>query len=548
MTTTTPSAVPEPATPTTRTTDRRDFLRLLAAGAALGVLPLAPGRSARAAGPALGAPEPFSAEILRARAKALSGSPWRSAKVALPPALAELDYDGMRDIRYVRERDLWYDEHDFNVEFFHLGDRLDEPVAVHAVEGGRAREVLYSPDLFDFGENDIPDGALDGLRGFAGVRILYPLNTDEYRDELGAILGASYFRMLGETMLYGLSARGLAIDTAAPTPEEFPVFRELWFEVPTDPGTLVLHALLDSPSVAGAYRFEIRPGADTVMDVDAALYPRTDLPGVGIAPLTSMFLFGPNDRHGVDDFREAVHDSDGLLMHTGAGEWIWRPVENPETLRTSAFTDPNVRGFGLMQRERRFSDYQDLEARYERRPSAWVEPVGDWGPGQVVLAELPTPNETEDNLVAFWRPDAAPAAGRETRLRYRLHWCLQVPDGGDGPLRATTTRTGSGSSIGRDPEVDPDYGTRLFMIDFEGDPMPAPDSDVEAVVSVTGGEVSRVTSEYNAPLGTWRTYVRVRPDKAGDGDDGPGAPVEIRCFLKLDEATLSETWLYRWEA
>ena len=411
-----------------------------------------------------------------------------------------------------------------------------------SVEGGRAREVLYSPELFDFGDNDIA-GALGAVRGFAGVRILYPLNTDAYRDELGAVLGASYFRMLGETMRYGLSARGLAIDTASDGPEEFPVFRELYFEVPTDPAALVVHALLDSPSVAGAYRFEIRPGADTVMDVDVALYPRVDLPGVGIAPLTSMFLFGPNDRTGVDDFRAAVHDSDGLLMHTGTGEWIWRPVENPGALRVSTFTDPNVRGFGLMQRERRFSHYQDLEARYERRPSAWVEPVGDWGPGRVTLVELVTPNETEDNLVAFWRPDAVPVAGARTRLRYRLHWCLEVPGGGSGRLRATATRTGSGSSIGRDPDVDPDHGTRLFMIDFSGADLPAPDAPVEAVASATGGTVSRVTSERNGPGGAWRAYVRVRPD-AARGD----APVEIRCFLRLGDEALSETWLYRWDA
>ena len=538
------------------TPTRRAFLRTLAGSAGLGAglrtglaglagALLAPARSALA-GPELGPAAPFSADALRERARTLSGSPWTSGKVALPPALEALDYDAMRDIRYVREEDLWYGEHDFNVEFFHLGDRLDEPVSVYAVEGGRAREVLYSPKLFDFGDNELPGGALDAVRGFAGVRILYPLNTDEYKDELGAFLGASYFRLLGETMLYGLSARGLAIDTAAPTPEEFPVFRELYFEVPTDPGALVMHALLDSPSVAGAYRFEIRPGEDTVVDVDAALYPRTDLPGVGVAPLTSMFLFGPNDRLGVDDFREAVHDSDGLLMHTGEGEWIWRPLVNPETLRYSAFADPNVRGFGLMQRERRFSDYQDLEARYERRPSAWVEPVGDWGAGRVVLVELPTPNETEDNVVAFWRPDAVPAAGAETRLAYRLHWCLDVPAEDAPALRAVSTRTGSGDSIGRDPDEDPEYGTRLFTIDFVGDSLPEPGSAVEAVATATNASVSSTIVEYNEPRHAWRAHVRVRPAEGGGG--AGDEPVEIRCYLALDGDALSETWLYRWRA
>ena len=204
------------------------------------------------------------------------------------------------------------------------------------------------------------------------------------------------------------------------------------------------------------------------MDIDFTLYPRVEMSGVGIAPLTSMFLFGPNDRQGVDDFREGVHDSDGLLMHTGADEWIWRPVVNPERARVSTFTDPGVRGFGLMQRERKFSDYQDLEARYERRPSAWVEPLGDWGAGQVVLLELDAPDETYDNLVAFWRPETPLAAGGETRLRYRLHWCLEAPIEGSRPMRAIATRAGSGASIGVDPEEDEHLGTRLFTVDFAG--------------------------------------------------------------------------------
>ena len=437
-----------------------------------------------------------------------------------------------------------------------MGYFYREPVKVYSVEGGQASEVLYSPELFDFGKNDIGD-ELDGVPGFAGLRILYPLNTTEYKDELGALLGASYFRMLGKTMLYGQSARGLSINTAGEGPEEFPIFREFYLEVPSEPDRLVMHALLDSPSVTGAYRFDIRPGEDTVMDIDVALYPRTRIDTVGIAPLTSMFLFAPNDRLDVDDFREAVHDSDGLLMHTGTGEWIWRPVVNPERAQVSAFVDPGVRGFGLMQRERRFSDYQDLESRYDRRPSAWVETVGEWGPGKVVLLELAAENETVDNLVAFWRPDEPLAEGREFTLSYRLHWCLDVPTSGPDPLRAIATRTGSGASIGVDADKDVQRGTRLFMVDFAGNALPEPGAKVEAVVTANGGSVSSVTSEYNAPLDSWRVYFRIRPGGEADAAtpapaDTPSAapvgPVEIRCFLKLGDEAISETWLYRWNA
>lgn len=533
--------------------DRREFLRLATAAgatASTGAFALWPAGRAQAA-PSLGTGVPFSTALLRERARELSTRPWRSRTATLPPALEALNYDQFRDIRYVREQDLWYGEHDVNVEFFHMGYFYKEPVRVHSVEGGTASEVRYSPTLFDFGKNDIGDD-LDGVPGFAGLRLLYPLNTDEYKDELGAFLGASYFRLLGKGMLYGLSARGLAINTVDAGGEEFPIFTDFWFEVPTEPDRLVMHALLDSPSVAGAYRFDIRPGDDTVMDIELALYPREEMATAGIAPLTSMFLFAPNDRRGVDDFREGVHDSDGLLMHTGAGEWIWRPVRNPDATSVSTFTDPNVRGFGLMQREREFSDYQDLESRYERRPSAWVEPVGDWGPGRVTLLELNTPNETNDNLVVFWRPDAPLAQGTETVLRYKLHWCLDVPADGPQPLRALATRTGSGASIGVDAEADSELGTRLFMVDFGGDPLPEAGAAVEAVVTAGGGTVSTVTTEYNEPLRAWRTYFRVRPAPAATGETGDAVaaagPVEIRCYLKLDDATLSETWLYRWDA
>jgi glucan biosynthesis protein len=203
----------------------------------------------------------------------------------------------------------------------------------------------------------------------------------------------------------------------------------------------VVHALLDSPSAAAAFRFTIHPGERTVFDTELALYPRAEIATVGIAPLTSMFLFDASERTRIDDYRTAVHDSNGLLLRTGKGEQIWRPLANPRELQISAFTDRGRRGFGLMQRSRALGDYQDLEARYENRLSLWVEPARDWGEGVVELVEIPTDREVNDNVVAFWRPHEPLKAKGEYIFNYRLHWCWSAPS--EPPLsEVIATRSG----------------------------------------------------------------------------------------------------------
>ena len=216
-------------------------------------------------------------------------------------------------------------------------------------------------------------------------------------------LGASYFRGLAKGQKYGLSARGLAINTAEMIGEEFPIFKEFWLQKPkTKDKVITLYALLDSKSVSGAYRFEIIPGANTIMNIEAHLFPRENIQKIGIAPLTSMFLFGENNKNDFDDFRLEVHDSDGLLVHNGHGEWLWRPLDNSKKLRISSFVDNGVKGFGLLQRDRDLSNYQDFEANYQSRPSAWVEPLENWNDGYVQLVEIPSRQEIHDNIVAYW--------------------------------------------------------------------------------------------------------------------------------------------------
>jgi glucans biosynthesis protein len=480
-----------------------------------------------------GADTPFNFESLRFRAQLLAVQPYAPRPSRVPEWLLKLNYDQYRDIRFVPGRSWWLrDGLPFQLQFFHPGFIFNRTVPIAEVEAGRARPIPFERRLFDYGQNQVGD--LPETMGFAGFRILYPLNKPG--DELGAFQGASYFRFLCAKAVYGLSARGLAIDTGESTPEEFPTFEEFWVDRP-DAGAreLTIYALLDSPSAAGAYRFVVTPGADTVVAVHAVIYCRHNPKLLGLAPLTSMFWHGKNTNFETDDIRPEVHDSDGLMLNTGAGEWLWRPLTNPATPSIATFNDENPRGFGLMQRERRFEDYEDLEASYQLRPSAWIEPVGSWGRGSVRLIELHTPDETNDNIVACWVPAELPAPGTAIEFSYNLHWAedqVQPPGG-----RVVATRHG------RSRTFEPDL--ERFVIDFDGAALRrrGPDgSRVEAVVSVGEGALLAhdPTAEKNPYNGTWRAAFALQPMPGG-------RPVELRCFLRDSRNVLTETWSYLWQ-
>ncbi len=503
---------------------RRSWLARVIAGVAASVA--APSGYAPAA-PLRGDPRPFTIEGLRKRAAQLAARPFQAPREIASDTLRNLSYDQYRDIRYRAQEALWLGEAPFTAQFFHPGFYYLTPVRVFEVIDEHAHEVQYAPALFDFGANRFGTAALDQVTGFAGFRFHYALNNANYLDELIAFLGASYFRALGRGMNYGLSARGLALATGAEQGEEFPYFAEFYLERPVDANSLVIHALLNSESVTGAYTFTVRPGEVTVVDVNLTLYPRRAIDLVGIAPLTSMFFFAANDRVGVDDYRPECHDSDGLLIWNGAAEWLWRPLVNPLRVRVSSFLDHNPKGFGLMQRARRFEDYEDSEAHYETRPGAWVEPVGDWGDGSVMLFEIPTDLEINDNIVAFWRPRSPLEAGVEWQATYRLHWCRDVPVAGTPPGRVQSTRVGVGSVA----------GARKFVIDFSGVALPTGDGGAHAIVSTSHGSVHHIVAH---PTGTghWRAFFELLPE----GNE----PIELRCFLAAERTPITETWSYQW--
>jgi len=480
----------------------------------------------------------FDFEDVAKRARELAAAPYKKP-AALPKELQGLEYDRYRDIRYKPERQLWRDAKlPFELALLHQGYLYDQPVRIHEVTADGAREVRFDPDDFDYGTSRLDAARLREVNlGFAGFRVHYPLNTPKYKDEVLVFLGASYLRAIGRGQRYGASARGLAIDTALPSGEEFPHFTEFWIERPA-PGakSLTVYALLDSRRASGAYRFVLRPGTDTAMDVTARLYVREKVGKLGVAPLTSMYLFGGNQRPAYEDYRPEVHDSDGLSLHGADGEWIWRPLGNPRRLLTTSFAAANPRGFGLMQRDREYPHYEDPESRYELRPSVWIAPHGDWGAGRVELVQIPVPDETNDNVVAYWVPDAPPAPGAPYDFAYRMLW---QKDAEAHPPQAWVAQTRRGRAYVRKPD-----DSVSFVIDWEGPALEklageaSADAKVEAVVSADGnGRILEVNAWPNEVTGGWRSTLRVRRL-----DDGK--PVEMRAFLRSGGNAISETWSY----
>lgn len=489
-----------------------------------------------------GTSEAFSFDALTEMAQARAAAPY--AESARPEGfLGDLDYDDYRLIRFNADRARWADtDAAFHVHAFHTGWLFGEPVKLFEVtqgtDGAVAAPMTFTTADFEY-LNELADRVPDNaeLPGVAGFRLNTPLNHPDRFDELVSFLGASYFRALGRDSRYGLSARGLALNTAGPEPEEFPRFTRFYLERDTNnAGQAIVYALLDSPSVAGAYRFAIRPGDTTEMDVTARLFFRADVREMGIAPLTSMFLYNGINRAGFDDYRPRVHDSDGLRIIQRGGDVIWRPLNNPSRLAGSYFAENGPVSFGLHQRDRNFADYQDAEARYEMRPSLDVVPSGDWGPGQIRLIEIPTDLEVNDNIVAYFIPEGAIGAGDTREFSYTLRWG-NLPESETAELaHVVDTLAGAGGVSG---VVNPE-NKRKFVIDFKGGILArlSAADDVAPVVSISSGELVSVTLDPVEGGDIWRIVIDVI---AQDSDI-----VELSAHIAGYDRKLTETWLYQW--
>ena len=461
---------------------------------------------------------------------------------ALPASLRSLNYDQWRTVRFKPERSLWrFEKLPFELQFFHSGFYYDRNVEISIIEeDGNVVPVPFSTDLFQYPNDDLRSQVATSNVGFAGFRVHCAINDPGYKDEVVVFLGASYFRAVGKDTKYGLSARGLALDTALPSGEEFPWFREFWVGKPSGgDASITVYALLDSPSCTGAYRFVISPGPETVMREGFQVFLRKGVEKVGIAPLTSMYFYGAPENGRLGDYRPEVHDSDGLLVHRDDDLWQWRALRNGERLSTTRIPVERLLGFGLLQRNRNFDRYQDLEADYERRPSLWVEPDDDWGSGRIELIEIPTDSEYNDNIVAFWVPNRekpdSPIKGA-CRLRWgewekRLH-----------PL---------GRVVGTHQARGDRKNWVRFLVDFEGGELDAlpEDSGITSVVEVDGAKLVQKHLEKNPHTGGWRLSFQVEVDAGGGFSVFPAIPpaVHLSAVLKKGENLpnpLTETWTY----
>lgn len=506
---------------------RRDVLKALAALAAVPAQAWAdePGLQVEQTA------RPFGATTVADRARALAAKPYEP-RPQIPQSWRDLTYDQYRKIWFDGRNALWEGtDRPQRVDVFPPGLYYPQAVEVHVVEGATARKLRFDMGVFDTSDK-FPEVEINETVGYSGLRLRAALEKAGIFQEYAVFQGASYFRGIGTGGTYGLSARGLALKTGDPAGEEFPDFTAFWLETPEAGSDMVtLHALLDSPSCSGAYRFEITHGPVLSIQVSATVFARADMTHVGIAPLTSMFLFDATMRQRFSDFRPAVHDSDGLLIHNGRGELIWRPLANPKALQISAFIDNNPRGFGLMQRNRAFSDFNDLEALYHNRPSVWITPGEDWGRGAVTLVEIPADLEVYDNIVSYWRPADPIIAGTEHSMTYRLDW-------GADPVAAPARNPVSvlNTAIGGRPE-----GGQIVAIDFgPSDRVPDDLDDIEIVLQSSTGTVTPGILQRNPETSGPRLAFTFDPEGAG--------LVEFRAQLRLGGQALSETWLYRWTA
>ena len=508
---------------------RREFFAAAGAGL-LGAAAPAAALGQEAAAPAT--PTPGEYAFVVAKARELSAAPYEPLALDLTGPFADLDYDRYRGIR-PRTIPIGPERNGFAIDLLPPGFIFKEPVKISLISEAGAQEVPFAPDLFDFDPNFFPPESQpaaasgEGL-AFTGFRLRYPINRIDHLDEFAVFQGASYFRAIARNTGYGLSARALAIRTGDPRGEEFPVFRHFWIERPPNGArSIAVRALLDSPSCTGAFEFDITPGQTTTMQTRCTLFPREVLEDVGLAPLTSMFYFGPQWRAQVDDFRGAVHDSEGLQMVTGRNERLWRPLTNPRQVQISAFQDAGPKGFGLTQRRRDFAHYQDAEARYENRPNGWVEPTDDWGEGAVVLVEIPTQYESNDNIVSFWRP-RAPLGPTEQghQFGYWLHWCDEPPDLG---VSAWVHATRSGRSVN-------DESRRVMAVDFMRKDRRAAPAEVEA--SVNGVKIPDLVTRELPTGNVSRVSFHFTP--------GEEELLEFQLALVGTDGPVSERWLYRW--
>jgi glucans biosynthesis protein len=478
--------------------------------------------------PILGEAMPFEQAMVTEAARALAKQRFKPPAADIPEVFRNLNYEQYVAIRNRSDSTIWAAETvGFAIEPLHRGFIFSSPMQIHLVTGGQARRLVYDQALFDFGRLGVPANL--GDIGFSGFRVLAPQESGGF-SELATFQGASFFRAVARGQNPGTMARALSIKIADPKGEEFPIIRTVWIERPRlASNTLVVHALIDSESATGAYRFTLRPGEATIIDTECTLFARVAVDHFGLGTMSATALLGAIDRRRSDDLRPNVAEVGGLQILTGQNEWLWRPVSNRETLQISAFMDESPRGFGFLQRDRNFDDYQDDDQHWEARPSLWIEPIGDWGAGGMQLVEIPSESEVNDNIIAYWRPKQSLAAGSETPFAYRQFWCWNPPERPPFAI-VSASRGGRGGSSRR----------RRFVVQFTGEILADPQrsQNLKPILNAAPGTITWIRTFSEPDLKSRRVVFEIDP--------GTESYCELRLVLEAAGKPISETWLYRW--
>jgi glucans biosynthesis protein len=469
-------------------------------------------------------------------AQALIQKPQRTPK-ALPRGLQSLSYDQYREIRFRPSEALWWNtDSRFRVEFFHLGHLFNNQMNIFEISETHMQEIPFIEDAFDYGNSGYEPGFFNSPKGYSGIRVKYPLNTEEVFDDLIVFQGASYFRALGARQTYGLSLRGIAMNTIGEK-EDFPRFTKLWLKKPKPSADqFTIFALLEGEKVTGAYQFDISPKGVAKIEVHARLFFREDgAAEVGIAPLTSMFVFGENSNNPtIRDWRPEVHDSDGLLLYADS-KWDWFPLENLPGRTITRVPKVKLRGFGLLQRDRDFRNYKDLEAHYERRPSAWIEPNGKWAPGEIVLYTFGTDTEATDNVIAYWKPDIEVGATGPIDFSYTIS--LPTKDPEHDLAKVMETRVGQRTM---------DSEATTLIIEFSRPKSIAIDEIEGLSIGFDHGEaelIEKPVIQYNAPEDQIRVFAHFKTPRG----DTSSSPYRMSAQLLRQGHQMSERWNYTWK-
>lgn len=484
----------------------------------------------------------FTFETLVSMARNSARCEYKERVTPLPKSLQNLDYSQYNLMRYNIDSDLWAnDDLPFRVSFFPLGTTLYSlPVEIYEIDNETLiSKVPFSPKFFQYEDqvkfikDQMPEDA-----GYAGFKLRYKPKGSSYPDEFAAFLGNSYFRIICDGSSYGLSNRGLAINTGVENvPEEFPAFEKFYLVKPSKGDeSIIIYAFLNGRSVTGAYSFKITPGTEASVDVKSVLFLRNKVNLLCLAPITSMFWFTLGEPDNFYDYRPSVHNSEGLVLSDGKND-IYEPLTNYpfHKMINDDISCDSLRYFGLVQRDREYNRYMDPGVKYHLNPNCLIVPQNNWREGSLRLFVLPTLTEWMDNINLFWIPKTLPEPMEPINFDYKILYSLKEPKNTLSFVKYT--------NLGQDLI---NCKNTIFALSFaDKDAIIEKSKDIKIDLQVPSDVIiaSPPSIEKIIFNDTWRVLFTLTIHKKLAYED---KPFIIKCTLKDNGKSISEEWYFLW--